>query len=382
LSDWISPDARPPLTVPNPDPRPTPNPATEGAAQDAAEDTARHAELFWQALASRDERAALAVALGALDAGLGAETVLLDVVAVAQRRVGSEWAANRFTVAQEHAATAISERVVSVMTAQPRVLAERSDERGRITVACADGEWHGLPARLLAELLTLRGWRVDYLGAHVPVPHLVVHLHETGPAALGLSSSLSTRLPAAHAMIMASQAATVPVIVGGAAFGSDGRYARLLGADAWAPDARAAADRLAVPLPAPAFPRQAAETLPHLLDGEYTLVSRSRPRLVGEVLAELPKQFPAMRSYTEQQMQYTAEDIAHVVEHLACALYVNDEELFTWFIAWTASILQARRVPVHSLDAALRILRERLREFPRASAFLTGALVVTAGDAA
>lgn len=350
----------------------------DGASGPAA---ARYAEPYFGALAARDERGALAVALGAIEAGAGEEGVLLDVIAAAQRRVGTEWAANRFSVAQEHAATAISERVIAAVMTRPGRVEAAGPRRGRITVACADGEWHGLPARLLAELLTLRGWQVDYLGAHVPGPHLIAHLHESGPDAVALSSSLSTRLPTAHAMITACQAAGVPVIVGGAAFGPDGRYARLLGADAWAADARAAAEQLAQPLPRPRAPHQAVEDLPHLLDQEYTLIFRSRAGIVNDVLDELPERFPAMRSYTDQQLQYTAEDIAHIVDHLAAALYVDDEELFTGFLAWTASILRARHVPPHALGAAVAILRPRLRDFPRALRYLAATEPVTPREA-
>ncbi|MYT23970.1 cobalamin-binding protein, partial [Streptomyces sp. SID7760] len=108
--------------------------------------------------------------------------------------------------------------------------ARTQPSRGRITVACVDGEWHALPARLLAEVLRIRGWHVDYLGAQVPAPHLIAHLHRTGPDAVALSSSIPTRLPVAHATITACQAVGTPVMVGGAAFGPGGRYARLLGA--------------------------------------------------------------------------------------------------------------------------------------------------------
>ncbi|XMN05392.1 B12-binding domain-containing protein [Streptomyces griseobrunneus] len=104
---------------------------------------------------------------------------------------------------------------------------------------------------LLSSVLTLRGWKVDFLGAQVPTPHLVAHLHSTGADAVALSSSIATRLPTAHTAITACQAVGVPVLAGGAAFGADGRYARLLGADAWAPDVRAAARRLADGIPAP-----------------------------------------------------------------------------------------------------------------------------------
>lgn len=73
-----------------------------------------------------------------------------------------------------------------------------------------------------------------------------------------------------------------------------------------------------------------------------------------------------VRANTERQRRHTAEDLAHVVEYLATALYVADEEPFTRFILWTADILTARRVPAHSLDPALDLLAQHLKDFPRA----------------
>ncbi|MEV5710360.1 cobalamin-dependent protein, partial [Actinoallomurus sp. NPDC052274] len=207
---------------------------------------------LWDAVREGDEYTAVDVVLSAVDAGLDAESALLDVIAPVQARVGAEWAANRISVAREHTATAINDRVVAALA--HHASAPRRPRRGRITVACVDGEWHALPARLLAETLRLRGWHVDFLGAQVPVPHLIDHLHRTGPDALALSSSIPTRLPTAHATITASQAAGVPVMAGGAAFGPDGRYADRLGADAWAPDARTAAARLEEILARPYVP--------------------------------------------------------------------------------------------------------------------------------
>lgn len=329
----------------------------------------RSAELLWDAVSTADEHAAAELVLRILDDGADPESVLLDVVARVQGRVGEEWAANRLSVAQEHAATAINERVVAVVSGHPA--ARVAATRGRITVACVDGEWHGLPARLLAEVLRLRGWRVDYLGAQVPTPHLIVHLHNTRADAVALSSSIATRLPTAHAAITACQAVGVPVLVGGAAFGPRGRYAKALGADAWAPDARAAADLLAgEPLARPETDHQQFDDLPHLADQEYTVVSRSGASLVRHVLTALEDAFPAMRAYSDLQRERTAEDLAHIVEFLATALYLDDEELFTRFIAWTAQVLVARGVPASSLPPSLDLLARELKDFPRASRIL------------
>ncbi|WP_432090121.1 cobalamin B12-binding domain-containing protein [Streptomyces sp. NRRL F-5630] len=328
------------------------------------------AERLWAPVAVGDEDTAAAVVRAAHGAGLDAESVLLDVIGAVQRRVGAEWAANRLGVAQEHAATAVNEQCVGVLrhSAPPAVPAPGA---GRIVVACVDGEWHGLPARLVAEVLRLRGWHVDHLGAQVPAPHLIGHLHRTGADAVALSGSLAPRLPVAHATLTACQAVGVPVLVGGAAFGHDGRYARLLGADAWAPDARAAADRLARgPLPPPPRDHVMSADLPHLADQEYTFVTRSRQELVRAVFHGLLDRYPPMRAYTALQREHTAEDLDHVVAHLATALYVDDADLFTGFLGWTASILAARGVPAASLLPALAVLAERLRDFPRALGLL------------
>ncbi|MFG2476107.1 B12-binding domain-containing protein [Streptomyces fagopyri] len=334
----------------------------------------RARERLWSAVREGDERGAAAAVFDALGPAADAEAVLLDVIAPVQVRVGSEWAANRLTVAQEHTATAIHERVVATLTGHP----DRRDdnpEGPRVTVACVDGEWHGLPARLLTEVLRLRGWTVDFLGAHVPTAQLVGHLHRTGPQAVALSSSLPTRLPTAHTAITACRATGVPVIAGGAAFGADGRYARTLGADAWAPHARGAAAALerGVARRDPLTVHQGVDDLPHLGDQEYTIVVRTGHRLVRETLARLEARFEPMSGFTDRQRRHTAEDLAHIVEHLATSLYVADDELFTRFVLWTADILTARQVPAHSLDIAMDLLAVQLKDFPRARRTLTRA---------
>lgn len=326
-------------------------------------------ERLWAAVADGDEHAAETAVLAALGGGAAAESVLLDVIAPVQAKVGAEWAANRMSVAQEHAATAINGRVIAAMAHHPA--ARPPDRPGRVVVACVDGEWHALPARLLAEVLRLRGWRVDFLGAQVPTPQLVAHLHLGSTDAVALSSSLPTRLPTAHAAITACLSTGVPVLAGGAAFGADGRHARLLGATAWAPDARAAADLLAEGLPRPdlAAVRLPVDDLPHLADQEHAVVARTAQQLVKQTLADLEERPPT----TTTPHRPDPEDVAHVVEFLAAALYVDDDELFGGFVTWTGDILAARDVPAASLHPVLELLAALLTDLPRATRMLHGA---------
>ncbi|WP_320776693.1 cobalamin B12-binding domain-containing protein [Streptomyces sp. CRN 30] len=341
-------------------------------------------ERLWQALGDGDETRAVAVVRDALGtAGPGpsaagqlraaAERVLLELIAPVQERVGRAWAADEITVAREHAATAISERCVAAV-ADATAAARRVPCAGRVLVACVDGEWHALPARLVSEVLRLRGWRVDHLGAHVPTGHLVEHARSTGTQAVLLSSSIPTLLPGAHNAISACRSAGLPVLAGGAAFGERGEYARPMRA-AWAKDAADAAALLGRGLEPPtAHPVGLPDLdLPHLADQEYTMVRRSRHQLVRRTLADVEAGFPEMRRYSDYQHERTVEDIDFIVGHLATALYVDDPALFTRFIRWTADVLAARDVPPRCLIPALESLLGQLKDFPRVAGVLTAA---------
>ncbi|XVV09487.1 cobalamin B12-binding domain-containing protein [Actinoplanes sp. CA-131856] len=321
------------------------------------------AEEYLQLVGDSDEYGAIAMVTGLLDAGVAPQRVMIDLIARTQARVGELWAANEWSVAREHAATAVSERALAAVAARTLV----KPSRGSITIACVDGEWHALPVRLLAEMLRLDGWRVDFLGANVPGQHLVTHLHQTGPDAVALSCMIATRLPRAHAAITACRAAGVPVIAGGRGFGPGGRYAQHLGADAWAAGAEEAVQRLARNWP----PHSPDPQLSAFLgDEEYTYVVRHRGTLIGTAMETLAQTYPRLREYNTRQLDATTEDLSHIVDFLASALYVSETQIFTDFITWTAAVLDARGVPPVALRVGLEAVRAQLHDFPTAVAVL------------
>ncbi|WP_229402040.1 cobalamin B12-binding domain-containing protein [Micromonospora okii] len=320
---------------------------------------------FLDALAEADEYAAVDVALGLVDAGVPAERVLLDLVAPAQAEVGERWARNAWSVAQEHAATHISERVVAAVAAH----ANPHPTRGRIVVACMDGEWHALPPRLVAEVLRLRGWQVTFLGASVPAAHLVSYLHRHDAHAVALACALPMRLPHAHRMVEACRRSDVPVVVGGRGFGQDGRWARRLGM-AWAPDAPAAADLVADER---ALRRVAPADVSLLADDEYAGLTKRRGELIESALCALRERFAGMRKYSPAQLDSTVSDLGYIVDFLAAAVYVDDPSLFTEFVEWLVGILVSRGVPAASVGLTLAHYAGELRDFPRAARFLGAA---------
>ena len=326
---------------------------------------------YWRAVARADRPAAVRIALAQLDAGSGVADVLRDLVCSVQLEVGRRWAAGEWNVAREHAATSIGEDVVAALTV--REPSSPGASRGTVVVACVEGEWHSLPARVLAETLRIGGWRVHNLGASVPAAHLLQFVHDIGPDATALSCSVSTSLPRARRMIEASREAGVPVIAGGRGFGTDGRWALQLGANAWAPSATAALDVLdgagwpAFTGPAPHFDSP---------DDSSGRLTAALPGRVAEAMAMLPSRLPFMAAYTADQLARTREDVGHILSFLAVSLYLDDAGLFEEFADWLADILLPRGVPLPAVEASLEVVAEVVADLPRA------APVVAAGRAA
>ncbi|MEV4624531.1 cobalamin B12-binding domain-containing protein [Asanoa sp. NPDC049573] len=307
---------------------------------------------YLRCLDEADENGAIELALALLDGGVPADTVLLSLVAPAQAQVGQWWQRNEWSVAQEHAATHISERVVAAVgaTVRPR------PTRERVVVACLDGEWHALPPRLVAEVLRLDGWDVTFLGASVPSAHLVSYLHRHDPRAVLLACALPMRLPHAFRAIEACRRTDVPVLVGGRGFGSDGRWAHRLGV-AFAADARAASSALASPV---------SSLAPSLVDdSEYPALLAARVELIDLVLDRLD-----LTRYSPAQIDATTADLGYIVDSLAAAVYVDDASLFAEFVGWLREVLASRGVPLHTVTLTFDVMAERLRDFPRAYAIL------------
>lgn len=232
-----------------------------------------------------DQPAAVRLVTGLAERGAKPEAVVLDVLAPAQREVGRRWEQGRWTVAQEHAATAVTDTALGLLAldAQP-------SGQGRAIVACAEGEWHTLPARMAAEILRIRGWDVTFLGPSLPADDLGWYVERQRPDAVGLSCSMPVALKGAARSIEACRRSGVPVLAGGAGFGPGGRYARKVGATAWAPDPVAAVDlleRWRDAGPPPPMPVGAGE--------EHLALEREREEIVAAALAALHSRAPAAR---------------------------------------------------------------------------------------
>ncbi len=175
------------------------------------------------------------------EAGASPEEVVVEVVATALEHIGDDWEAGRLSVAAEHRASAVAGRLVSRLG--PR-FARRGSKRGTVVVGVVEGDTHGLPSAIVADVLRGRGYEVLDTGANTPPESFV----ETAQAANRLVAVLigctvDGRRGSLRRTVRQLRDADVgvPILVGGAGV-SDASLAAALGADGWSGrDAREAA---------------------------------------------------------------------------------------------------------------------------------------------
>jgi methanogenic corrinoid protein MtbC1 len=324
---------------------------------------------YWDAVAAADERAALAGALAARDRGVPLEEVLTGLVVASQLRVGELWADNAWSVAREHAATAVSEAVV-------RRLADDLPEptSGPLhLVACVEREWHALPALVVATSLKAEGHRVRYLGASASRDELVGTILDTGPRLVLLSASLTSSLPRVRRHVEAVRGTGTPVLVGGRAFDPAGLRARALGATAYAADVAEASSLLDT------LPRHVPEAPPlrHRGAVEAREISARGDEIARDVMATTDQAL-GLSGGGEDAVSpddwrvVLATFVPHVIDSLVGALLTEDPAVMAETRQWLGDVLTRRDAAEGSLEALDAALSRRLRDYPEALRLLQG----------
>jgi methanogenic corrinoid protein MtbC1 len=184
---------------------------------------------------------AVALCVDLLEQGTPPDTITLRLLRPVQREIGRLWALGSWTIAQEHAATAVTDTVLGTLGA----LVPGDPQGEPVVVACPESEWHALAARMIAQLLRWRGVATDYVGTVPSDAALDQMLSDRQPRALALSCSTTAALPGAARAVAVAARRQTPLLAGGVGFGPRGRYARAVGITAWDPSPAQAVRRLA-----------------------------------------------------------------------------------------------------------------------------------------
>ena len=171
----------------------------------------------------------------------GLQGLYLEVLAPIMEEIGLRWETARITEAQEHLASALVMRMMSVSYAQTRL--EPQPDR-RVLVCCGPQELHQIGAWMVADFLELAGWDVRLLGADTAIPGLLDLIGAFRPHLLILSVAMPIHLRQSRQLIEQVRqhpaAGGLRIMVGGQAFRMAPELTQAMGADGSAADARGA----------------------------------------------------------------------------------------------------------------------------------------------
>lgn len=175
-------------------------------------------------LIAGDEPGSWSVIEAAMASGIEPASIYVDVLAPALAAIGSAWAIGEVTIAEEHRATAVTNRLIGRLG--PR-FHRPGRTRGTIVIGAVAGDQHGVPIAIAADLLRGKGFTVIDLGADSPVESFL----DAGTSAdrllaIGISASASG---VDDAIIATADAVTeqigCPIVIGGNGIGSKARKA-------------------------------------------------------------------------------------------------------------------------------------------------------------
>jgi len=146
------------------------------------------ARAYAAALLTGDEHAAEVAIRDAMDANLTTAEIDDEIIAPALWFVGELWARGEITVAEEHIATVISLRVLTLHREAQRLATTRAEHR--IMLATPTGEQHVVALQMTANLLRDAGYDVVMLGADVPIDALAASAGRLQPEVVCLSSTM------------------------------------------------------------------------------------------------------------------------------------------------------------------------------------------------
>lgn len=300
-----------------------------------------------------DAREVIRLVLDETDAGQSLHDLVGAVVSPALEEIGRRWETDRWSWADEHVATTTIRRAVDTVTARA---GRPGEERGRVAVVCAEGDWHSLPGVLFSRLMTASGWPAVFLGPSASPEQLTAVLADRDWDALVITCSLPAVLAGASVLAERVHDHGVPVLIGGAAV-TRYRLAVALGADAEVATVAAAVRQLdewgSTPPRSPGRPR--LEWAPEAAEREATGVAAGAMSTL--------EQTGVMAAGGDAELQgLLGEHLTHAVRVAGAAATLGQPAIFDDFAAWMWRMLAARGLPASIFAAALDALRSGCRD--------------------
>jgi methanogenic corrinoid protein MtbC1 len=150
--------------------------------------TLRLRKEFTRALLAGDAEAADRVIRAAMDNGLNAAEIDMELITPALFMVGDKWATGEITVADEHLASEIALRVLALQRAVRQ--ARRQRRNRRVLLLAPQGERHVIGLNMACDLLYAAGYDTLMLGADVPLEDIVPAAFRHAPDVIAFSATM------------------------------------------------------------------------------------------------------------------------------------------------------------------------------------------------
>jgi 5-methyltetrahydrofolate--homocysteine methyltransferase len=182
-----------------------------------------------------DQNTAAEITKAALDEGTSAEIVLNKGLIAAMDVVGDRFSKNEIYIPEILIAARAMKSAMAIL--EPELVKAGVEPIGKFLIGTVQGDLHDIGKNLVAMMLKGGGFEVIDLGIDVAAEKFVEQAKATQVQLIGMSTLLTTTMPAMEKTIKALRDAGISakVMVGGAPVTQD--YADKIGADGYAPDA-------------------------------------------------------------------------------------------------------------------------------------------------
>ena len=196
---------------------------------------------LYDAILNGQQKPAVAGVQAALDAGVDPIVILNEGMIAAMKQVGKLFEDGEYFVPEMLIAARAMQSGLALL--KPRLVQADYKPVGKIVMGTVKGDLHDIGKNLVAMMLEGAAFEIIDLGVDVSPEKFIAAVKTHQPQLIGMSALLTTTMPNMKTTIDALAAAglreQVKVLIGGAPVTD--AYAKLIGADAYAPDASRAA---------------------------------------------------------------------------------------------------------------------------------------------
>lgn len=209
------------------------------------DDLNSYRKTFFEALIHQDMAQSMAVIESALQAGVPAKRILLNVVSAAMDQVGDLQANQEITLSEVFVMARISDsaidrllRVVHFRVSRP--YSDNSEEIS-VIVGSAEGDYHSLGRKIVCSFLRMAGFQVTDLGVNVSAEKFVDRAEAQNAPVICVSALLlhtAENITKIRELLCERGLENrIKLVVGGAVFNFDRELYHMVGADATAVNA-------------------------------------------------------------------------------------------------------------------------------------------------